>query len=97
MVSNSKLNAFQKGMLIALRERQKNVKIVNDGNTTVAYREFPNTVEFSLSVSSDTEKKFRARVGEYYARSRMDWGETVKMRKADFYLMMEVLYNTYLG
>jgi hypothetical protein len=97
MASNTKLLDFQKFDLEVLRALQKDVKIVNNGKTTIAYRVLPNTVEFSLSVASPDEKKFRAKVGEFCARSRMDSGETVKMRKADFYLMMEVVCNTYLG
>lgn len=97
MRSNTKLSAHEKMVLVALRKEQKDVKIVIEWQSTIAYREFPNTVEFSLSVSSPGEKKLRSKVGEYWARNRMDSGETVKMRKADFYLMMEVVYNTYLG
>jgi hypothetical protein len=92
MVSNSKLNAFQKGLLKEMRMYQKGVTVGNNGKTTIAYREFPNTVEFSLSVSSDTEQKFRARVGEFHARDRMDHGVTVKMDKNDFDAMFEFVF-----
>lgn len=96
MASNTKLNFAEKEFLRDMRLAQKNVKIVVEWQTTIAYREFPNTIEFSLSVASPDEKKFRVKVGEYHARNRMDNGETVKMRKVDFYTMMECAYNTYL-
>lgn len=96
MASNTKLNLFQKNDLHDLRDLQKDVKIVNNGKTTIAYRVFPNTVEFSLSVSCDTEKKFRAKVGEFHARGRMYENETVKMAKNDFYNMMESVFGVYL-
>ena len=95
MRSNTKLSGFEKKVLAAMRDEQKNVKIINDGNTTVAYCEFPNTVEFSTSVTSPDEKKFRAKVGEFYARNRMDSGETVKMSTKDFYDMVECLFGVY--
>lgn len=96
MFSNTKLSGFEKIALKEMRMYQKGVKIVTDGKTTIAYREFPNTVEFSLSVSSDTEKKFRAKVGEFHARDRMDHGVTVKMSKYDFYVTMKYTFDIYL-
>ena len=97
MRSNTKLSGFQKDALKALRDNQKNVKIVVNWQTTIAYREFPNTVEFSLSVSSPDEKKFRAKVGEYMARNRMSGGETVKMSTGDFYHMLgDGVFGIYL-
>jgi len=92
--SNTKLLAHEKEYLKDLRETQKDVKIVTDGKTTIAYREFKNTVEFSLSVSCDTEKKFRAKVGEYHARRRLDDFESVKMDNTDFFTMLDFVYYT---
>lgn len=96
MASNTKLSAFEKNTLENMRLNQKGVKIVNNGETTIAYREFPNTVEFSLSVSSRDEKKFRAKVGEYYARIRMEYNETVKMATNDFYMLADGVFDIYL-
>lgn len=96
MASNTKLLEFQKELLEEMRETQKDVKTVTDGKTTIAYREFPNTVEFALAVSSPDEKKFRAKVGEYHARRRLDDFESVKMAKNDFYTMMEAVFDAYL-
>ena len=87
-MSNTKLNPDQKSDLKALRACQPDFKFENNGVTTVVYREAGNTVEFTLSVASPNEKKFRAKVGEYYARMRADSGETVKMLKNDFYNML---------
>ena len=97
MASNTKLSAFEKIALENMRLNQKDVKIVVSWQTTIAYREFPNTVEFSLSVSSPDEKKFRAKVGEFNARFRLENFESVKMRLVDFYAMMECVYDTDLG
>lgn len=96
MASNTKLSFDEKEFLRDLRLEQKNVKVLNNGQTTIAYRVFPNTVEFSLAVWSLDEKKFRAKVGEYYARKRMEYNETVKMEKNDFYNMMGDVFNIYL-
>ena len=93
MTSNTKLSDFERQTLRDLRLEQKGVKVVNNGETTIAYREFPNTVEFSLSVANRDEKKFRAKVGEYYARIRMEYNETVKMDKHDFQSMMEYAFD----
>lgn len=95
MASNTKLFNCEKKALAAMREGQKNVNIVNDEKTTIAYREFANTVEFALAVSSPGEEKFRAKVGEYYARNRMDNGKTVKMDTLDFFAMLETVYFIY--
>lgn len=97
MRSNTKLSDFQKGMLQGLRDIQTNVKVVSNFETTIAYLQFPNTVEFSLSVSSPDEKKFRAKVGEFYARNRLRNGETVKMSTGDFYHMLgDGVFGIYL-
>ena len=97
MVSNTKLAFLEILNLMDLRISQKNVKVLNNGQTTIAYREFANTVEFALAVSSPDEKKFRAKVGEYYARNRMEYNETVKMATYDFYHMMEFVFGIYKG
>ena len=92
MASNTKLLDSEKSLLKEMRMYQKGVTVVNNGKTTIAYREFPNTVEFSTSVSSPDEKKFRPKVGEFYARDRMDHGVTVKMDKNDFDAMFEFVF-----
>lgn len=98
-MSNTKLNPFQKGMLKGLREMQSGaVEICNlDNQTVIAWRDRGNTVEFALSVMSPDEKKFRPKVGEFYARTRFDNGETVKMLREDFECMCETVFDCYLS
>jgi hypothetical protein len=91
IMANTKLDSFDKQYLKDLREIQQAYKVENNGETTVVYRDCSNTVEFSLSVASPDEQKFRRKVGEFYARIRMNAGETVKMKTSDFYYMLENL------
>lgn len=88
MASNSKLSAQQKIDLRIFRESQLDFKVANNGVTTVVYREFKNTVEFAVSVAGPDELKFRRKVGEFYARERVDYGNTQKMLTNDFYGML---------
>lgn len=94
--SNSKLSAGQKEDRKILKMNMPSVKLVNNQQTTIAYKELGNTVEFALSVMSDNEKKFRAKVGEYNALMRFENGRTVKMARDDFYKMMMIVYGIYL-
>ena len=94
MQSNTKLTAEQKMRLCNLREYQndESVKIAHNGETTIAFKENGNTVEFALSVMSPNEKKFRPKVGEYLARYRFENMETVKMAEHNFY---EFLFHVF--
>ena len=88
MQSNTKLSIGQKEILKSLKLNNMDVTLINNLQTTIAFQELGNTVEFALSVMSDNEKKFRRKVGEYHALNRFDDGQTVKMHKADFYTML---------
>lgn len=91
--SNTKLSMWAKESLNAHIENMGYTgyahKLVHNRCTTIAYTERGNTVEFSLSVASPDEKKFRPRVGAFYALDRFECGQTVKMKKEDFQGMLE--------
>ena len=91
--SNTKLADYQKealkGMLYAMGANGFAHKLAHNGETVIAYTERGNTTEFSLAIASSDEKKFRPRVGAFYALDRFGTGETVKMAKWDFVDMLE--------
>jgi len=96
MQSNSKLTAEQKFILrdwldIAIED---NIQVVNlDNVTTMAYRDRGDNVEFSLAVMSSNEKKFRAKVGQYHVLERFFDGNHVIMRRIDFQIMCENVWD----
>ena len=92
MASNSKLTPNQKICLkTVLRPMQarKGIRLARNETTTMAFMERGNTVEFSLSVASPDEMKFRRKVGDFWALTRFDCGETVKMGKEDFAILQD--------
>ena len=93
MASNSKLNSFQKSERKILLQDNPAVTIVNNGQTTIAYMLKGNAVQFSLNVMSPEEKKFRRKVGEYYAILGYHIGARVSMEKYDFANMLEQTFN----
>ena len=86
---------MQKTEHINMRALFEGRLVQNDG-TTIAFIERGNTVEFSLSVCSPDEKKFRAKVGEYHALMAFEHGETVKMRTVDFFDMLSGVFGIYM-
>lgn len=91
----TKLTADQKEILADMKidAATMGIKVVNDGNTTIAYMVQGNTVRFSTSVTAPTEKKFRRKVGEYLALNRLiEDNEYVIMNKFDFDNMMTLVY-----
>lgn len=92
MQANTKLDSQEKAHLKEMKANNPNVVLVNNGKTTIAYKDLGNTVEFALSVSAPTEKKFRRKVGEYNAMYRFDYlNTTVKMARDDFFYMLNVV------
>ena len=91
--SNTKLNADQKSERKQLKyaAKIKGWTIAENGVTTLVYAKKGNTVEFSMSVTSPDESKFRRKVGEFYALCRFSEGETVKMLVDDFWKMYTML------
>jgi hypothetical protein len=97
MQANTKLSGFEKDILADLRVSMEGVQVVNlDNKTTIAFKPLGNTVEFTLSVMAPTEKKFRRKVGEYWARTKFETGQTVKMDKTNFVHMCEYCWDAYL-
>ena len=96
MRSNTKLTTEQKRLLKLRMVNCKGVTLVNNGKTTIAYIRKGSTVEFALSVASPDEKKFRRKVGEYYALGRIYGGASVKMAVCDFEHMMCEIYDIFV-
>jgi hypothetical protein len=99
MQANTKLTAEQKSELRDLLQvaRVQGIKVVclNERNT-LAYRRRGNTTEFALSVKAPNEKKFRAKVGKYWALLRFFNGQKVAMDSQDFDIMTEAVFDAYL-
>lgn len=92
MNSNTKLDATQKSMLKDIKKeaKQNGIKWVNNGETTIAYKYMGNTVRFAMAVRSPDETKFRRKVGEYLAITRLMWDDKYTiMRTPDFIYMLE--------
>ena len=92
MQANTKLSTYAKAARKTLK-REMGATLVNNGETTIAYIDRGNTVEFALAVTAPTEKKFRRKVGEFHALNRFNDGETVKMKRDDFDVMMAYVYR----
>jgi len=92
MQSNSKLNMFEKALLKDLRAAYNNVRFAQMGKTTVAFARVGNLVEFSTAICADNEKKNRPKVGKFYALTRFDNKQTVKMQEYDFDCMIAEMY-----
>lgn len=96
MQANTKLSVHQKEILKELKEILKGIQVLNlDDKTTIAFKPLGNTVEFALSVKAPTEKKFRRKVGEFYALQKFYDDQTVKMDYADFEVMCETVWGAY--
>ena len=95
MQSNSKLTTTQKLYFKNLKAAQTDVEFVTDGKTTFAFKRVGNLVEFATAVCSDNEKKNRRKVGQYYAISRFNWGNTVKL--PDYHFSYLIDNNSHSG
>ena len=97
MRANTKLDRNQKDILKAFKNDFPEIQILNvDNKTTMAFINRGNTIEFALSVMAPTEKKFRPKVGEYFAYNRFLDGHTVKMGRIDFEVMCECVWGAYM-
>lgn len=70
-VSNSKLSDVQKQELRDFRKNNPSVEFVASGRVTLAI-DWDNSM-LGYSAASLTEKKFRRKVGEYYAMQRLKY------------------------
>lgn len=95
MASNTKLAAHgktkRKILLSVLNTAGNPDCIAENGVTTLVFKHRGHTVEFSMSVTSPDETKFRRKVGEFLALQRFENGETVKMATSDFISMFDML------
>lgn len=93
MRSNSKLSKNEKTALKDIKILNPDLCFANDGYTTFAYKIKGNLVLFATSIMSDTEIKFRRKVGEFYAVSRFVAGEYSILKYTDFCLMLETAFE----
>lgn len=96
MLSNTKLDSFQKDTLKFMRVNNPDVQFAHIGQTTFAYQILGNLVEFATAICSDGEIKNRKKVGKFHALERFENALTVKMLHTDFDFMIEVLTDNYL-
>ena len=89
MQSNSKLNKFEKSVLKDARKFNPEVHFAHMGKTTIAFQHVGDLVEFATAICADNEKKNRPKVGKYWAMTRFENGQTVKMPFFQFDNMME--------
>lgn len=83
-VSNSRLNAFQKSNRKAMKDGiLENGGIIHSsdhtGVTLVILSDFPGSCmgRMAVSIQSPDERKFRRKVGEFYALQRFEFGEHI--------------------
>lgn len=95
MASNTKLDVHQKQERKILKKMHPAVTLVNNGKTTIAFMLKGNTVQFSTSVMSPEEVKFRRKVGEYFALLNYDKGIRVSMDKYDFLETLNSVFGVY--
>jgi hypothetical protein len=84
MQSNTKLNEFEKSVFKDMQKFNPEVQFAHAGKTTIAFAHVGNLVKFATAICADNEKKNRPKVGKYWALSRFEQGQTVKMRHCDF-------------
>lgn len=83
-VSNSRLNAFQESNRKAMKDGiLENGGIIHSsdhtGVTLVILSDFPGSCmgRMAVSIQSPDERKFRRKVGEFYALQRFEFGEYI--------------------
>ena len=89
MQSNSKLGKFEKSLLKDFLKFNPDVNFAIMGKTTIAFKHVGDNVEFATAICADTEKKNRPKVGKYWAITRFENGQTVKMPDYQFDNMLE--------
>ena len=89
MQSNSKLNKFEKSAFKDMRKFNPDVKFAIMGKTTIAFAHVGELVEFATAICADTEKKNRPKVGRYWAMTRFETGQTVKLPFTQFGITLQ--------
>ena len=98
-MSNSKLQDYQRDFLRDFKRDNPQIQFFSypDEDVTVGIRQTgPNMGEFAVSIVSDTEKKFRRKVGEYHVAVRFDYAQTLPVR-LNGYTMESVADNIRLA
>jgi hypothetical protein len=83
MTSNSKLSTYEKSDLKEYKKNNPQVRFFSfpDLRVTVAIIPTgPSMGVFSLSIASDSERKFRRKVGEYYAMVRVSDSQVLPVK-----------------
>jgi hypothetical protein len=93
MLSNSKLTQDQKDWLKIMSNLHPEIRFAIAGETTFAFKNLGDIVEFATAICSDSEKKNRAKVGKYFALDRYFDGHTVKLKFVDFDNMLDAIYD----
>lgn len=84
-MSNSKLQDHEREFLRDFKREYPEIQFFSfpDDGVTVGIRQTsPNMGEFAVSIASDTEKKFRRKVGEYHVAHRFEYGQTLPVKLA---------------
>jgi hypothetical protein len=89
MQSNTKLSKFEKSLFKTMQKKMPDVKFATMGKTTIAFKHVGDNVEFATAICADTEKKNRPKVGKYWAMTRFEYNQTVKMPFTQFDNMVE--------
>jgi hypothetical protein len=89
MQANTKLNKLEKSLLKDACRDLPDVKFAIMGKTTIAFKHVGDNVEFATAICADNEKKNRTKVGKYWAMTRFENGQTVKMPFFQFDNMLE--------
>ena len=84
MQSNSKLSKFEKSLFKDYRKMLPDVQFAIMGKTTIAFKHVGDLVEFATAICADNEKKNRPKVGKYWAMTRFENGQTVKLPFTQF-------------
>jgi hypothetical protein len=89
MQSNSKLSDFEKRCLKQFCDANPDVKFATMGKTTIAFQHVGDLVEFATAICADNEKKNRNKVGKYWAMTRFENGQTVKLPFTQFGITLQ--------
>ena len=79
-MSNTKLNSFEREILRDLKTEMPDVDLFSfpEYNTVVGIERTGETMgRFAVSISAETEQKFRKKVGEYHVLSKFTDGYTL--------------------
>lgn len=96
MTSNTKLTAHQKELFKGMKADANidGIKLVNNGETTIAYIVRGNSVEFATASASPDEQKFRRKVGEFHALVRFYNDRTGKVGRETFQNILDTGFTT---